>query len=81
MIFRTDLALERKEYAQKEKLDGVREDKEEKNGITITRITVENEKGEVIKTMKIFKMRKELLLYGGKNFSLLDARTVSGNGY
>lgn len=46
MNFRTDLALERKEYAQKERLDGIREEKKERNGITITRITVENEKGE-----------------------------------
>lgn len=46
MNFRTDLALERTEYIEKEKLDGVKQEKKEKNGVVITTITVENEKGE-----------------------------------
>lgn len=46
MNFRTDLALERKEYIRKEELDGIKEEKKEAYGITVTTITVENEKGE-----------------------------------
>lgn len=46
MNFRTDLALERTEYIEKEKLDGIKQEKKEKYGVVITTITVENEKGE-----------------------------------
>ena len=46
MNFRTDLALERKEYICKEYLDGIKEEKKEIDGVTITTITVENENGE-----------------------------------
>lgn len=46
MNFRTDLALERKEYIRKEELDGIKEEIKEDYGVKITTITVENEKGE-----------------------------------
>lgn len=46
MIFRTDLALERKEYIEKETLDGIRTEKKEVDSVVITTITVENENGE-----------------------------------
>lgn len=46
MNFRTDLALERKEYIRKEELDGIKEEIKEADGVKITTITVENEKGE-----------------------------------
>lgn len=46
MNFRTDLALERKEYIEKDKLDGIKTEKKEKDGVVITTITVENESGE-----------------------------------
>jgi spore protease len=46
MNFRTDLALERKEYVQKEKLDGIKEEKKEVKGIKITTITITNDEGE-----------------------------------
>ena len=46
MNFRTDLALERKEYIRKGELDGIKEEKKEVHGVSVTTITVENEKGE-----------------------------------
>lgn len=46
MIFRTDLALERKEYIEKETLDGIKTERKEVDSVVITTITVENEKGE-----------------------------------
>lgn len=46
MNFRTDLALERKEYIRKGELDGIKEEKKEVHGVYVTTITVENEKGE-----------------------------------
>ncbi len=48
MNFRTDLALERTEIVKKEGLDGIKQEIKEKNGVTVTTITVENEKGEAI---------------------------------
>ncbi|MGN0487259.1 MAG: GPR endopeptidase [Acutalibacteraceae bacterium] len=46
MNFRTDLAIERKEYKEKEKLDGVISCCEERDGIKITRIEIIDERGE-----------------------------------
>ncbi len=46
MNFRTDLALERREYIDKHQLDGIISHKKTINGITVHTITVENEKGE-----------------------------------
>lgn len=46
MNFRTDLALERTEYIEKEKLDGIKTEHREINDVVITTITVINEKGE-----------------------------------
>lgn len=46
MNFRTDLALERKEYIDKHELDGIISHKKTVQGITVDTITVTNEKGE-----------------------------------
>ncbi len=46
MNFRTDLALERKEYIDKHNLDGIISHKKTVDGITVDTITVTNEKGE-----------------------------------
>lgn len=46
MNFRTDLALERKEYIDKHRLDGIISHEKEKDGIKISTITVTNKKGE-----------------------------------
>ncbi len=46
MNFRTDLALERKEYIDKHSLDGIISRKKTVNGITVDIITVTNEQGE-----------------------------------
>lgn len=48
MIFRTDLALERKEYISKDTLDGITTERKETDSVVVTTITVENEKGERI---------------------------------
>lgn len=48
MIFRTDLALERKEYISKDTLDGITTERKEIDSVVVTTITVENEKGERI---------------------------------
>ncbi len=46
MNFRTDLALERKEYIDKHNLDGIISHKKTVDGITVDTITVTNEQGE-----------------------------------
>lgn len=46
MNFRTDLALERKEYVDKHSLDGIISHKKTVSGITVDTITVTNEAGE-----------------------------------
>ncbi len=46
MNFRTDLALERREYIDKHELDGIVSREKHIDGITVHTITVENEKGE-----------------------------------
>lgn len=46
MNFRTDLALERREYLDKHQLDGVLSEQKEIDGITVNTITVTNEEGE-----------------------------------
>ena len=46
MNFRTDLALERQEYIEKDEIDGVKTEKREVDDIVITTIIIENEKGE-----------------------------------
>ncbi len=46
MNFRTDLALERKEYIDKHSLDGILSHQKTVDGITVDTITVTNEKGE-----------------------------------
>lgn len=46
MNFRTDLAIERREYREKEKLDGVLSSYDRKKGIEVTTIEIINEKGE-----------------------------------
>lgn len=46
MNFRTDLALERREYIEKKKIDGILSDEKCRDGINITTITVINENGE-----------------------------------
>lgn len=48
MNFRTDLALERREYIDKHKLDGIISHKKETNGITVHTIEVTNKEGEKI---------------------------------
>ena len=48
MNFRTDLALERKEYIDRNSLDGIISHKKTVNGITVDTITVVNESGERI---------------------------------
>lgn len=46
MKFRTDLAIERREYHKKETLDGVLSQSETVDGVKITRIEIINEQGE-----------------------------------
>ena len=46
MNFRTDLAIERREYREKEELDGVLSSYKEEKSIKITTIEIINEKGE-----------------------------------
>ncbi len=46
MNFRTDLALERKEYADRHDLDGIISHKKTVDGITVDTITIINEQGE-----------------------------------
>lgn len=46
MNFRTDLAIERREYREKEELDGVLSHSETVDGIRITTIEIINDKGE-----------------------------------
>ncbi len=80
MNFRTDLALERKEYIRKEELDGIKEEKKEAYGVTVTTITVENEKGEKLLskpkgkyiTMEIGSFMKNADLFSGKLTALSE---------
>lgn len=46
MNFRSDLAVERREYVEKEKLDGVISKEENINGVSVDTIEIINEKGE-----------------------------------
>ena len=46
MNFRTDLAIERREYREKEKLDGVLSSYKKQKGIEVTTIEIINKKGE-----------------------------------
>ena len=46
MNFRTDLAIERREYREKETLDGVLSDSKTVKGIKVTTIKIINEQGE-----------------------------------
>lgn len=48
MNFRTDLALERREYIEKKEIDGILSETETKNGVKVTTITVINENGEKV---------------------------------
>ena len=48
MNFRTDLALERREYTDKHRLDGIISHQKTVQGITVDTITVTNEEGERI---------------------------------
>jgi len=48
MNFRTDLALERREYIEKKEIDGILSKSQTKNGVKITTISVINENGERI---------------------------------
>ena len=72
MNFRTDLALERKEYIRKEELDGIKEEIKEDYGVKITTITVENEKGEILKERKtiptyyLHKVNDKLITHLGR---------------
>lgn len=80
MNFRTDLALERKEYIRKEELDGIKEEKKEVHGVSVTTITVENEKGEKILskpkgkyiTMEIGSFMKNADLFSGRLTALSE---------
>lgn len=80
MNFRTDLALERKEYIRKEELDGIREEKKETHGVRVTTITVENEKGEKLLskpkgkyiTMEIGSFMKNADLFSGRLTALSE---------
>lgn len=80
MNFRTDLALERKEYIHKEELDGIREEKKETHGVRVTTITVENEKGEKLLskpkgkyiTMEIGSFMKNADLFSGRLTALRE---------
>lgn len=55
MNFRTDLAIERQEYKQKEKLDGVLSDIKNEKGIKVTSIEIISEKGEKLLSKPIGK--------------------------
>ena len=74
MNFRTDLALERKEYIEEEKLDGIKEETKNTDGVKITTIIVENEKGEKLLskpkgkyiTMEIGSFMKNADLFSGR---------------
>ncbi|MCM1545042.1 MAG: GPR endopeptidase [Ruminococcus sp.] len=46
MNFRTDLALERREYIEKKEIDGILSEEKNENGVKVTKITVINENGE-----------------------------------
>lgn len=46
MNFRTDLALERREYIEKKEIDGILSEEKNENGVKVTTITVLNENGE-----------------------------------
>lgn len=46
MNFRTDLALERREYIDRHLLDGIKSERKTVGAVTVSTITVENEKGE-----------------------------------
>ncbi|MCM1364214.1 MAG: GPR endopeptidase [Faecalibacterium sp.] len=46
MNFRTDLALERREYIEKKEIDGILSEEKNENGVKVTTITVINESGE-----------------------------------
>lgn len=74
MNFRTDLALERKEYIEKDSLDGIKTEEKEVESVMITTITVENEKGEKLLskpkgkyiTMEMGSFMKNADLFSGK---------------
>ncbi len=72
MNFRTDLAIERQEYTEKEKLDGVLSKQKSIDGIRLTTIEIINEKGEKLLSKpkgKYITLETKSLLQGSDLFS------------
>lgn len=72
MNFRTDLAIERREYTEKEKLDGVLSKQKNIDGIKVTTIEIINEKGEKLLSKpkgKYITLETKSLVQGSDVFS------------
>ena len=90
MNFRTDLALERQEYIEKDEIDGVKTEKREVDGIVITTIIIENEKGEKLLskpkgryiTLEIGSFMKNADLFSDRLTALSDEikKLIPGDG-
>ncbi|MBR2892870.1 MAG: GPR endopeptidase [Clostridia bacterium] len=72
MNFRTDLAIEKQEYTEKEKLDGVLSKQKSIDGIKLTTIEIINEKGEKLLSKpkgRYITLETKALLQGTDIFS------------
>ncbi len=72
MNFRTDLAIERREYIKKEKLDGVLSSYKNQKGVEVTTIEIINEKGEKLLSKpkgKYITVETEKIAHSGDLFS------------
>lgn len=72
MNFRTDLAIEKQEYTEKEKLDGVLSKQKRIDGIKLTTIEIINEKGEKLLSKpkgRYITLETKALLQGTDIFS------------
>lgn len=80
MNFRTDLAIERQEYKEKEKTDGVLSQEKTEKGIKVTTIEIIDEKGEKLLSKpkgKYITVETDKFEYGSEGF-LNSVEVVAG---
>lgn len=80
MNFRTDLAIERQEYKEKEKIDGVLSQEKTEKGIKVTTIEIIDEKGEKLLSKskgKYITVETDKFEYGSEGF-LNSVEVVAG---
>ena len=83
MKFRTDLAVEMREYHKNKTLDGVLSGTEETNGVKVTTIEIINEDGERLigkPQGKYITIETDRLYKSSESFSFFPTPALSGSG-